>query len=67
MPKQFIHVTRVSVYNFLKNWVFYTYIAEHSMLPYTLCITPQFVRHNEFARKDGQREHWYTHPGLEKA
>ena len=32
------------------------YIAQRSMFPYTLRITPRCLYHNEFARKDGHRE-----------
>ena len=32
------------------------YIAQRSMFPYTLRITPHSLRHNEFAGKDGHRK-----------
>ena len=40
------------------------YITQRSVFLYTLRITPHGLRHNEFARKDGQRERQYSSPGL---
>ena len=55
-PKNCTRVTCASVHNFSRNGAFCTYIAQRSMFPYTLRITPRGLRHNEFAGKDGHRE-----------
>ena len=44
------------LYMVSRNGAFCTYITQRSMFLYTLHITPRSLRHNEFARKNGDKE-----------